>query len=152
MLRSSFIVLTSVFSVSCSKPAYIIELSHVQIDNVRESGGNGYVIVDKVSAENMARSGDVYVNAKLCVGTDCEVVPIGEVKKYDQQPTEGGVKMNVSFHEMRVTHDYPQFWLSKVACLKLEAVKGFMGREGRSRWNCSVTFAGVEQPPPGGPV
>lgn len=142
MMRGCFLLLAGLVVSSCDRSDYVVHIQRAHIEQVSENGGSGYIVVDKAAADNMAKYGDVYIEGKFCPEAACEAVPVGSVDKYNQEPVNGGVKLKVEFpSEASRDNDYPSFWLKNVACLKVDAVQGFMGRAGKSDWNCSVVFS-----------
>jgi len=139
-MRKRQLVVASLLVVSCNRSDYVIGLKRAHIERVDRDGGSGYVVVDKASADTMAKYGDVYVWGRTCRDDRCETIAVGSLLKYDQVPVEGGVRLAIApLSRAGAGKDYPAFWLGTIACLKLEAVQGFMGRTGRTDWNCSVT-------------
>jgi len=139
-MRISLLILAALLTASCDRSDYVIHLKRTHIERVDRNGGSGYVVVDKASADTMAKYGDVYVQGRTCPDVTCKTISVGSLLKYDQVPVDGGVRLNIAtISGIEAIEGYPPFWLRSVACLRLEAVQGFMGRTGRSDWNCSVT-------------
>lgn len=133
-------MLASLPTASCDRSDHFTDLKRVHIESVDRVGGSGYVVVDKASADTMAKYGDVYVQGRACPDESCNTIPVGTLLKYDQVPVEGGVRLNIAFLSgPDGDKDHPSVALKNLACVRLEAVQGFMGRTGRSGWSCSVT-------------
>jgi hypothetical protein len=140
MTRRYRLIVTGLLVASCDRSDYVIDLKRTHIERVDRDGGIGYVVVDKASADTMAKYGDVYVQGRTCSDVTCRTIPVGTLVKYDQMAVKGGVRLDIAIlSETDAGKDHPPFWLGHVACFRLEAVQGFMGRTGRSDWNCSVT-------------
>lgn len=139
MIRASLLVLASLPIMSCDRSDYVIKLKRAHIETVDRVGGSGYVVVDKVSADTMVKYGDVYVQGRTCPDDTCKTITVGGLSKYGQIAVEDGVRLNLEVQFVsEANKDYPPFWLRDIACMRIEAVQGFMGRTGRSDWNCSV--------------
>lgn len=128
----------ALFLSSCDRTDYVINIKSVHITQVSKDAGSGYIIVDKLAADNMIKYGDIYIDAKFCPEISCKEVSIGRINKDHQESVKGDIKLNADFYEFNVAYDYPQFWLNDIACLKINAVQGFMGREGKSGWYCNI--------------
>jgi hypothetical protein len=140
MTRRCRLIVASLLVASCDRSDYVIDLKRTHIERVDRDGEVGYVVVDKASADTMAKYGDVYVQGRTCPDVTCRTIPVGSLVKYDRIPVKGGVRLNMAtLSGTEADKDHPPFWLGRVACFRLEAVQGFMGRTGRSDWNCSVT-------------
>ena len=140
MTRISLLILVSLLTASCDRSDYVINLKRAHIESVDRVGGSGYIVVDKASADTMAKYGDVYVQGRTCRDDSCKTISVGLLSKYNKVPVEDGVRLNLELWPVpEVSKDYPPFWLRTIACFKIEVVQGFMGRTGRSNWNCSVT-------------
>jgi hypothetical protein len=134
------LLLVILLTSSCDKSDYVIKIKETHITHVEASKGAGYIIIDKKSAEAMAESGDVYVDAKFCNDNRCQAVSAGSFYKYDQKIIGEYAKVPVDFHSFNVTDQRSPFWLKNVKCIRIKAVKGIMGRTGNSDWNCSIIY------------
>ncbi len=140
MTRLGLLILASLFAASCDRSDYVIDVKRTHIESVDRLGGSGYIVVDKASADTMAKYGDVYVRGRKCLDESCAAITVGSLAKYDQIPVNDGVRLDLELWPIfEADDDHPPFWLGKVACFRLEATQGFMGRTGTSSWNCSVT-------------
>jgi len=140
MTRSTLLILASLLTASCDRSDYVIDLKRTHIESVDRLGGSGYIVVDKASADTMAKYGDVYVRGRTCPEESCKAITVATLRKYDQVPVADGVRLDLELWPIfEADENHPPFWLGKVACFRLEATQGFMGRTGTSRWNCSVT-------------
>ncbi|MEN3746472.1 hypothetical protein TPR58_04775 [Sphingomonas sp. HF-S3] len=140
MARSNLLILASLLTASCDRSDYVIDLKRTHIDSVDRLGGSGYIVVDKASADTMAKYGDVFVRGRTCPDESCKAISVATLRKYDQVPVADGVRLDLELWPISDSdEDHPPFWLSNIACFRLEATQGFMGRTGRSNWNCSVT-------------
>jgi hypothetical protein len=138
--RVGLLILASLLTVSCDRSDYVITLKRTHIDSVDRLGGSGYIVVGKVSADTMAKYGDVYVQGRTCPDDSCKTISVGSLSQYDQVQVEDGVRLKLEpLFVPEADKDYPPFWLGNIACFRIEATQGFMGRTGRSDWNCSVT-------------
>lgn len=139
MMRS-VTLLACLLATSCDRSDYVIDVERANIERVDRLGGSGYIVVDRASAETMAKYGDVYLRGRSCPQTTCRTFEIGILDKYNAMPVRDGVRLNLEPVSVPQNDaQYPPFWLRNVACVQVEAVQGFMGRTGRSDWNCSVT-------------
>jgi hypothetical protein len=139
MTRVSLMIFACLLTASCDRSDYVIDLKRTHIESVDRLGGSGYLVVDKVSADTMAKYGDVYVQGRMCPDDSCKTITVGGLSQYDQIPVEDGARFNLEpWPIFEPDQDHPPFWLGKVACFRIEAVQGFMGRTGRSNWHCST--------------
>jgi hypothetical protein len=139
MTRVNLLILASLLTASCDRSDYVISLKRAHIESVDRVGGSGYIVVDKASADTMVKYGDVYVQGRMCPDDSCKTITVGTLLKYDQVPVEDGVRLELELWPVpEADKDHPPFWLRNIACFRLEATQGFMGRTGRSDWNCSV--------------
>lgn len=140
MKRTRLLILVSLLTASCDRSDYVIHLKRGHIESVTRIGGSGYLVVDKASADTMDQSGDVYVDGRSCIDDRCRTFPVGSLRKYDRSPVKGGVRLKLEpLYISEPDEKYPPFWLKGIACFRIEAVKGMLGRTGRSGWSCSVT-------------
>lgn len=139
-MRITLLVLASLLTASCDRSDYVIELKRGHVESVTRVGGSGYLVVDKASADTLDQSGDVYVDGRSCLDDRCRTIPVGSLRKDNRVPVQDGVGLKlVPLYISEPDERYPPFWLKGIACFRIEAVKGMLGRTGRSNWNCSVT-------------
>lgn len=142
MTRLSLLILAGLLTASCDRSDYIINLKRAHIESVDSSGGKAYIVVDKGSADTMAKYGDVYVLGRTCLDDSCKTITVGTLQKYNQLQLGGDTRLDLELWPVpEADKDHPPFWLRNIACFRIEAKQGFMGRTGRSNWNCSVRQA-----------
>ena len=137
-----FIVAAMWLLTSCDQSPYTIHIKSAHITEINEEGGHGYIVVDKAAADNIAKYGSVYISGKFCPGNECVGVTVGGADKYNQIQAADGMKLRVDFDGLGMPYERPPFWLKNIACLKVETVQGYVGREGQSDWFCDVKIEG----------
>ncbi len=142
MTRLSLMILAGLLTASCDRSDYTINLKRTHIESVDRGGGKAYIVVDKGSAATMAKYGDVYVLGRTCPDDSCKTITVGTLRKYDPARLEGDVRLDLElWPDPEVDKDHPPLWLRNIGCFRIEAARGFMGRTGRSNWNCSIRQA-----------
>jgi len=76
-MRISLLILAALLTASCDRSDYVIHLKRTHIERVDRNGGSGYVVVDKASADTMAKYGDVYVQGRTCPDVTCKTISVG---------------------------------------------------------------------------
>jgi hypothetical protein len=139
MTRSNLLILACLLTASCDRSDYVIDLKRTHIESVDRLGGSGYIVVDKASADTMAKYGDVYVLGRTCPEVSCKAITVATLRKYDQVPVADGVRLDLELWPIsEADEDHPPFWLRNITCVRLEATQGVIGRTGTSNWNCSI--------------
>jgi hypothetical protein len=149
MIKRHWLLLPMIFVVtSCDRSDYVIKIKQARINNVAEhsvSGqvtehsASGTILVDKQSAENMLKYGNVYIQVKFCKQDNCPSVSAGRLGDAHRIMADD-IDLQVNFTELYPTYDYSPSWAENIACIKIDAYQGFMGRDGRSDWYCSVVY------------
>lgn len=130
--------IAALFLSSCDTSDYVIDIKSAHITLVTEDGGNGYIVVEKQTANNMAKSSSFGINAKNCLQDNCKVIAIGLVDQHNQEAVKDGVKLRLVISDDLLPQGHPSFWLNDIACIKIDGGRFMGSRRGESGWHCNI--------------